>query len=292
MGTIKMITREVVFVADIILDDSRPEEWNLGTEHKIGGAEQDDATMLYYLGEVTKVKTADLRSIEPEKSYIISNFYTLPEGIRSKLLKYKNYILYEHDHHYCKTRNPAMFSGLKVPIELLENIDLFENARAVICMSKLHKSIVDRNVKANTASIGTSFWYPDEFKFFRLINKSPKKQNIAGIYANPSPHKGLVQAIEYCKSHSIPYELVPNKERRLDFLTLLGSCSHFLFLPQSPETCSRITVEAKMMGCIAIVNPLVGVYHEDIMPLNSDNLIDTLINKSIPNAVNIIKSYL
>jgi hypothetical protein len=46
-----------------------------------------------------------------------------------------------------------------------------------------------------------------------------------------------------------------------------------VFFPQTPETLSRVTLEAKMMNLSVITNEFTGAYHEDFYSLSGKELI-------------------
>ena len=63
------------------------------------------------------------------------------------------------------------------------------------------------------------------------------------------------------------------------FLKKLGVNKKFIFLPKTPETLSRICVEARMMNMSVIVNGLVGASKEEWYALKGEELIDYMIQK-------------
>ena len=64
-----------------------------------------------------------------------------------------------------------------------------------------------------------------------------------------------------------------------NFLEKLGSNKRFVFLPKTPETLSRVIVEARMMGNIILTNGLVGAAEETWFQLKGEELIDYMIGK-------------
>jgi purine nucleoside phosphorylase len=73
----------------------------------------------------------------------------------------------------------------------------------------------------------------------------------------------------------------------MEFLLRLGESEKFVFLPKTPETLSRIAVEARMMGLSVITNNMVGATKEDWFSLKGEELIEVIKNKriEIPNIV-------
>lgn len=64
-----------------------------------------------------------------------------------------------------------------------------------------------------------------------------------------------------------------------EFLNKLGKNNYFCFIPKTPETLSRVVIEAKMMNITVFTNKLVGALYEDWFYLNGEELINFMINK-------------
>ena len=98
-------------------------------------------------------------------------------------------------------------------------------------------------------------------------------------------NKNTVGGIEFCDTKNIKYELISDQNYH-EFLKKIAANNKFLFLPRSPETLSRVCVEAKMLGCSLIVNNLIGAKYEEWFKKDSGDLIeymqgikDKIINK-------------
>lgn len=80
-----------------------------------------------------------------------------------------------------------------------------------------------------------------------------KKNNKYIICGSSSWVKGMDDAVEYCKTHDLEYEIVwgiPYDEMLEKFAQSKG----FVFLPKGADTCPRQVIEAKMLGCDVIIN--------------------------------------
>ena len=64
-----------------------------------------------------------------------------------------------------------------------------------------------------------------------------------------------------------------------DFLERLGANKFLIFLPKTPETLSRIAVEARMMGMSVVTNKNVGASKEEWFSLKGMELIDVMRSK-------------
>ena len=97
----------------------------------------------------------------------------------------------------------------------------------------------------------------------------------------------IIKISNFCKKKNIPYQLVKSSNY-FHFLELLSKNEKFIFLPRSPETLSRLVVEARMLGCKVITNQMVGATHEEWFKLKGQELIDFITEKRT-HILNLIK---
>jgi hypothetical protein len=209
----------------------------------------------------------------------------LSEQAKTELLTCK-YTIYEHDHKYLLNRNPAIFTDFVAPKESIVNYEFYKNALRVFCQSNFHASIVRRNLDLkNISSLGGNLWSEESLTLLQTL-ASVEKSNVASILDSDIEHKNTIDAIRYCKTKNIPYELVKSPVYD-SFLRKLGANNFFVFFPKTPETLSRVIVEARMMGMSVTTNNLVGASKEDWFKLKGEDLINVFWNKraDIPNAV-------
>ena len=84
---------------------------------------------------VTRVKSQQVTKEFVDKSdnfFIIANFIGLSPECKNALLK-KEYIIFEHDHKYLKTRDPSPFPDFLAPEDQIINKDFYRKAKAVFC---------------------------------------------------------------------------------------------------------------------------------------------------------------
>jgi len=72
--------------------------------------------------------------------------------------------------------------------------------------------------------------------------------------------KGAQNCIKYAENNNLRYELVANISHK-ELLKKLASSKGLIFLPNGFDTCPRITIEAKILGCELILND--NVQHKD-----------------------------
>ena len=92
------------------------------------------------------------------------------------------------------------------------------------------------------------------------------------------PHKNTIDAIRYCKIKNLDFELIPNLPYH-DFLRTLAKNDTFVFFPKTPETLSRVVVEARMVGMKVITNSQVGATQEEWFQLKGTSLIRLMREK-------------
>jgi hypothetical protein len=264
---------EIVFIADFF------------TEQVLGGGELNNEELISILKNngynVTKVQSHIVNDefLKNNKNsfFIISNFVNLSFDNRSKI-RNLNYIIYEHDHKYLKSRNPSTYEGLKADPSNIINFHFYKNARAVLCQSDFHKKIVQKNLDINNIiNLGGNLWSIEILEFIRHLSNNEKK-DVCSVLNSPIEHKNTSLASFLCEKKQIDYELIASRDYK-EFLNLLSQNKKFMFLPKTPETLSRVTVEARMLGCSVIANNMIGATQEPWFELKKDELIDYMILK-------------
>ena len=192
--------------------------------------------------------------------FIVANFINLREDCK-KLLEDYSYVIYEHDHKYLKSRNPAGYKNFKAPKDQIINYDFYKNAKAVLCQSTFHADIVRRNLDlSNILSLSGNLWSKQAIETFKkFLDK--KKKDKCSIMDSPISHKNTRQTVLFCMHKDREYELVSSPDYT-EFLDKLSNNKTFVFFPKTPETLSRVIVEARMMGMSVITNDLVGAIQE------------------------------
>jgi len=233
-----------------------------------GGAESNDENLINYLiSEGLEVKKDSCMSVTPSdiRQYdqiIVSNFTHLSAECIAQLVKDKNFIIYEHDHKYVATRDPSKFSNFEIPRNLIINEDFYRAAKVVVVLSKICKDILEKNISGvNVHNIGCSLWSSKKLDFIESLLGREKKEKFA-IVDSPNPIKGTEEAKRICAGKNIDYDLIKISDHET-FLTSLASYEGLVFIPQVLETFSRISMEAKMLGCKLVTKKsLIGMCSE------------------------------
>ena len=258
-----------VFVADFFADEI------------LGGGELNNEELVSLISvksSITKIKSAaitlDFLRENGEKYFIISNFVGLKEECKARLSEMK-YVIYEHDHKYVRSRNPAMYEDYLSPKSEIINYEFYKNASAVFCQSAFHAEIARKNLDLdNIVNLGGNLWSEESLN--KMLEYSKKtKENKCSIMASNIEHKNTREAVQYCEYKQIPYELI-NSSSYYDFLDKLSNNLKLIFLPKTPETLSRIVVEARMMNMGVATNSRVGASSEPWFEKKGEELINIM----------------
>jgi hypothetical protein len=262
---------EVIFLQDFFAD-----------QH-LGGAELHDKVVSDYFE--TKGLLADRINsfkVTPEyilantdKAWFISNFLGLRNVCKALIAKHCKYLIYEHDYKFLKNRNPIVYPGFIAPNESHKyNFTFYQNAESVMCLSKMHRQIFDKNLGLpNIDNINCSMWSDSDLDLIKSLNSTPKIPRFA-IIESSNPIKKTAQTITYCQKAKIPYDLIRAPTHH-EFLTILAQYEGLVFQTGHPEPTPRVAVEAKMLNCKFLSQKeVIGVAHEDWFHLNGDALIE------------------
>jgi hypothetical protein len=262
----------VVYVSDALLSDI------------VGGGELNDYELCLELKNkgfnVKKLRSSQVSEehINTDSFYIISNFVLLNSRAMNKIQSTCNYMIYEHDHKYLKNRDPAIFKDYIAPKTMIINQEFYKKAKVVFCQSSFHESIIKKNLNLdNLHNVSGNLWSTGSLKTMRILSKKQKKDCFS-VMNSLIDHKNTREACFYCEKKGYKYELISSGDYQ-EFLGLLSSNKKFIFLPKTPETLSRVVVEARMMNIKVITNKRVGASYEDWFKLKGEKLIDYMLNK-------------
>jgi hypothetical protein len=164
------------------------------------------------------------------------------------------------------------------PDNMLTNISFYKNAKAVLCQSKFHLDIVYKNTKLdNLINLSGNLWSKKSLDFMASMSDKKKTDSFA-ILDSKIGHKNTMGCINYCLSKGGNYNLISDNNY-FSFLTKLGQNKRFIFIPKTPETLSRVCVEARMMNMSVIVNELVGASKESWFSLKGKELVELMFSK-------------
>jgi hypothetical protein len=262
---------DMLFIADFFADQVP------------GGGELNNDVLMNRLNKqghsIRRVNSHQVNHLDllHNKNIIVSNFVNLSEE-NKKGLQGRDYIIYEHDHKYLPNRNPNVYPNYQAPKEHIINKEFYANAKAVLCQSNFHAEIVRKNLELdNIINLGGNLWPEAHFSLLEELSKQSKADTCA-IMSSPIPHKNTHEAVQYCEALGLEYALIPPSDAPT-FLRSLGGHSTLVFFPKTPETLSRIVVEARMMGMKTKTTNNIGAIHEDWFSKKGLDLIEHMRGK-------------
>ena len=219
-----------------------------------GGAECADQVLINWLNDqghdveviACSAISLDFLNANVEASWIIGNFVTMSNWCKDWLTANAAYVIYEHDHKYLKTRDPSQFNDYLAPKSQIINEEFYANALSIICLSKVHKECVEKNLGIDhVVNIGTSLWSEQDLDFLEQLAKNPIAQQGSCSIKWNNPIKGYLQAKRYVKNKKCMF-IEQSSWKKL--MREMNKYERFIFFPQVLETFSRIAIEAKMLG--------------------------------------------
>lgn len=209
-----------------------------------------------------------------DKTWVFANTANIPKEILEKISNSEiNYFVSESDFKYCEHRLPQLckvFSGgTECACGGSDKGKLYEqfynNAKLTFFRSEsqrqIHLEALDLN-KKNTVVLSALF----SEEFFEHISGLREKHNTKSggwvVSSSPSWVKGSVDSEKWCKENGKEYTKVHGKPY-VEVLELLAQSEGLCFLPKGYDTCPRLVIEAKLLGCELEINDNVLHASED-----------------------------
>tara|TARA_R110000824_G_scaffold14726_9_gene62488 strand:+ start:1180 stop:2796 length:1617 start_codon:yes stop_codon:yes gene_type:complete len=200
--------------------------------------------------------------------WIFGNYASVPEECLLYAAKNLNYSVLEYDYKYCGFRSPGKHIALQnncncsktnrgklVSIFLYSSKILWWMSRAQM---NRHHSVFPFLKNANNKVLSSVF-SDETLKYIKSLDTN-KKENKYLILNSSSWIKGADDAVDYAKKNNLNYELVWGIDHK-DLLAKLAKSKGIIFFPRAGDTCPRMTIEAKLLGCELILNT--NVQHKD-----------------------------
>ena len=279
---------EIVYLADFFIEDDLA-----------GGAEMSDAAIIDHLDiPIKRVRYNEIEEVDKNNFYIVANRSLFRPRILDKLTYYKNYIIVEHDYQFVSGpgngRNPYVFEDAVVPPMFRSQLEFYRKAQAVFFQTEFQKKLFEKNnVEGNFISLSTTPYSPTEFSFFRKLvseNKGPLTRKFVVVESNKDI-KNTKGAVDYCINGKLDFDMIPPMDRE-SFLSKLSEYSALVFFPITPESCSRLATEARVLGLNMITPPIYGAPGEPWFSLTGADLVDELERITVEKSIPAIKEYL
>ena len=255
---------DIVFVSDLFSSDH------------VGGAElTTDSIIDSSPFNVFRLHSKDVNektlSQGIEKYWIFGNFASMNLDYLPGIISQIKYSIVEYDYKYCKYRSPEKHAiAESKPCDCNEDMHgkmisaFYYGAKSLWWMSTAQKEIYHSlfpflgGIKNTVLS---SVFSREFFEKAEELSSIAEKKIEAGevsrdkwiVVGSNSWIKGVDDSIKYCVDNGLDYELVENMNYN-DLLEKLSTAYGLVFLPKGGDTCPRITIEAKILGCKLVLN--------------------------------------
>jgi len=262
--------KDVTFVADFFLSAMNR------------GAEQNDHTVIRLLNDKgLRVKYAmcdRLRFIKKNEFYIISNFAQLGPDAIAQLVTHRNYVIYEHDFKFAPGRNPSQFLNHLLHADAVQHRAFYEAAQAVILLTTGQEEIFRKNLPyLNYTVTGLSPYEKKDLDQIRSINVDTfRESNTGAVLDFPHFQKGTSQSLTRCNELGITPVMLSSRPTKIEFLQDLAVGERLVFHPQIYESCSRLSMEARMLNMEVDHNGMIGAATEPWWEQSGHDLIDLI----------------
>lgn len=258
---------EVVFVADLFVEDY------------LGGAELTSESLIKESPfKVQKIKsqdvTLDLLKQGVQKFWIFGNFAGLNPQLIPSIVANIKYSILEYDYKYCRYRSPekhVSVSGKQCDCHEQINGKLisafYHGAEGMWWMSegqKSHYTSLFPFLLEKSSIVLSSVFDKKTLGTIRALREGIQKSNEDRkawvVLGSESWIKGFDDAKKWCEDNSketdvlwnVPYETT---------LARMSVAEGFVYLPRGMDTCPRMVIEAKLLGCKLHLND--NVQHKD-----------------------------
>jgi glycosyltransferase involved in cell wall biosynthesis len=268
----------IIFVADLFVEDY------------VGGAELTTQALIDSSPlEVFKLKSRDVTLQLLEKAadrfWVFGNFTELNPQLIPSIVGNVKYSILEYDYKYCKLRSPEKHIEVtKSPCDCHNQMNgkiisaFFYGAMHIWWMSEKQREkymtmfpfLSERN---NTV---LSSVFDDRtlgfIKALRIANVDKERKGWI-VLGSSSWIKGAEAAKRWCeenkKDHEIVWDLPYDQ-----LLKRLASAKGFVYLPAGGDTCPRMVIEAKLLGCELHLNEYVQHKDEEWFATDDINAIE------------------
>ena len=250
----------VIFAADAFI------------ENYAGGAELTTQALIdscLYPNKKITTNHITVKHMENMKDsfWIFGNFANLSNECLIFAIKNLNYSVLEYDYKYCAYRSPEKHTLAEGSCECRDStrgklIALFlKYARVNWWMSEQQKKVYQEQYPFLKGKVLSSVFSQKTLDLLSDLY-TDNKDDTWLILNSPSWIKGVDEAINYAKTNDLKYELVWGLKYK-DLLRKMAKSRGLIFFPRAGDTCPRMVIEAKLLGCKLILNDNVQHKNEE-----------------------------
>ena len=253
---------QIIFVSDAFVED-----------FPYGGAELSSEALIEsspfeVFKLASKQVTAEHLASASDRFWIFGNFMNLDLALAPQIAARLKYSVIEYDYKYCYYRNPILHRQIASGECNCEG-----EVRAAVISSFLsgttttwwmsyqqmnrHLLLFPR-LLATCNIVLSSVFTRSSLRLIQQLRRefSSSKRNVWIILGSPSWIKGYEDSEDWCESRGLDYEVIWGRPH-LEVLRELAQAKGVVYLPRGYDTCPRMLIEAKLLGCRIITNTMV-----------------------------------
>ena len=255
---------QVIFVADLFAEDY------------VGGAELTTKSIIdsspYQIFKLkSKSVTMELLKQGSDKFWIFGNFSEMNHELLPSIIGNIKYSVLEYDYKYCKYRSPEKHMQVEgVPCDCHnQNFGKLISAfyYAAMCTWWMSEKQRERYVmmfpflKEKESIVLSSVFEDSILDYIEKLRTDTTTTRSGWIVLGSSSWvKGAEDAKKWCETNKLKYEVVWNLPYE-KLLLKLSQSEGLVYLPAGSDTCPRLVIEAKLLGCKLVLNE--NVQHID-----------------------------
>lgn len=256
---------KIIFVSDMFVEDY------------VGGAELTSQALIDASPyQVHKIHSKDvtLQTLQQavDRFWIFGNFTQLNPQLIPSIVGNLKYSILEYDYKYCKARSPEKhFDVAGTPCDCHNQMNgkiisaFFFGAMHIWWMSEKQKEryvTLFPFIGERDNTVLSSVFDDSTLALIKLLRTQNEGKERKGwvVLGSNSWIKGFDAAKKWCEDNKKDYEVVWNLPYD-KLLEKLATAEGFVYLPPGGDTCPRMVIEAKLLGCKLQLNS--NVQHKD-----------------------------
>jgi len=267
-------TARVIFVSDLFVEDY------------VGGAELTSQALIDAAPvEVYKLHSKDvsmsLLQQHADKFWIFGNFAQMNPQLIPSIVGNLRYSMLEYDFKYCRSRSPEKhLVEHRMPCDCHNQMNgkivsaFFYGAMGIWWMSQKQKEryfTLFPFLQERTNTVLSSVFDAKTLGLLKALRQKYAGTERKGwiVLGSDSWIKGADDAKAWCVNNGKQYEVLWNLPYH-QLLEKLAQAEGFVYLPRGGDTCPRMVIEAKLLGCKLQLND--NVMHKDEEWFDTDDL--------------------
>jgi len=258
--------KKMIFASDLFIDDYRGGA-ELTTAALMRGAPKGTQMFKIHCQDVTEKVATELS----DHHWVICNFTRLSDNMKVFFCKNMEYSIIEYDYKFCRYRSLEKHAALgKEECECLGtltgkiNTAFYCYAKRMWFMSDQQKNIFLTKIpklKEDNCTTLSSMFVEGDLRFIESLKNNEKEDKYL-IIGSSSWIKGLEENIRFATENNLDYEVVDGLPYH-ELIIKLSTRKGLIFRPLGGDTCPRIVIEGKLLGCDLLLNDFVQHKEEE-----------------------------